>query len=88
MPKHVVLTGNADDSLDWTDGWQGSIQYLVIDQASDSGDNGIEADNREGNEARNAPFAAEDRQHDAHWQKPANAPSDCAAAPPRTSTTR
>ena len=49
--KHVVLTGNADDSLDWTDGWQGSIQYLVIDQASDSGDNGIEADNREGNEA-------------------------------------
>ena len=49
--KHVVLTGNADDSLDWTDGWQGSIQYLVIDQASDSGDNGIEADNREGDEA-------------------------------------
>ena len=48
--KHVVLTGNADDSLDWTDGWQGSIQYLVIDQADDSGDNGIEADNREGDE--------------------------------------
>ena len=49
--KHVVLTGNADDSLDWTDGWQGRIQYLVIDQADDSGDNGIEADNREGDEA-------------------------------------
>ena len=48
--KHVVLTGNADDSLDWTDGWQGSIQYLVIDQADDAGDNGIEADNREGDE--------------------------------------
>ncbi len=48
--SHVVLTGNADDSLDWTDGWQGSIQYLVIDQAADSGDNGIEADNREGDE--------------------------------------
>ena len=48
--KHVVLTGNADDSLDWTDGWQGNIQYLVIDQADDSGDNGIEADNREGDE--------------------------------------
>ena len=48
--KHVVLTGNADDSLDWTDGWQGGIQYLVIDQAGDSGDNGIEADNREGDE--------------------------------------
>ena len=48
--KHVVLTGNADDSLDWTDGWQGSIQYLVIDQGADAGDNGIEADNREGDE--------------------------------------
>ena len=49
--KHVVLTGNADDSLDWTDGWQGNIQFLVIDQADDAGDNGIEADNREGDEA-------------------------------------
>ncbi len=49
--KWVVLTGNADDSLDWTDGWQGSIQYLIINQADDAGDNGIEADNREGDEA-------------------------------------
>ncbi|MFT6771734.1 MAG: hypothetical protein ACJARU_001948 [Congregibacter sp.] len=48
--KYVVLTGNADDSLDWTDGWQGSVQYLVIDQADDAGDNGIEADSREGDE--------------------------------------
>jgi hypothetical protein len=48
--RYVVLTGNADDSLDWTDGWQGSIQYLQIDQAADAGDNGIEADNREGDE--------------------------------------
>ena len=49
--KHMVLTGNADDSLDWTDGWQGSIQYLIIDQPESlSADNGIEADNREGDE--------------------------------------
>ncbi|MDP5070489.1 MAG: hypothetical protein NWQ45_06275, partial [Congregibacter sp.] len=48
--KYIVLTGNADDSLDWTDGWQGSVQYLLIDQADDSGDNGIEADSREGDE--------------------------------------
>ena len=47
--KHVVLTGNADDSLDWTDGWTGRIQYLYIEQ-TDSADNAIEADNREGNE--------------------------------------
>ena len=50
--KHIVLTGNADDSLDWTDGWQGSIQYLIIDQPESlTADNGIEADNREGDEA-------------------------------------
>jgi hypothetical protein len=48
--KYVVLTGNADDSLDWTDGWQGSVQYLLIQQADDAGDNGIEADSREGDE--------------------------------------
>ena len=46
--KHVVLTGNADDSLDWTDGWQGNIQFLYIEQ-TDSADNVIEADNREEN---------------------------------------
>ena len=40
--RHVVLTGNADDSLDWTDGWTGSIQYLYIEQ-TDSADNAIEA---------------------------------------------
>ncbi len=48
--SHIVLTGNADDSLDWTDGWSGSVQYLIIDQSDDSADNGIEADNREGDE--------------------------------------
>jgi hypothetical protein len=47
--KYVVLIGNGDDSLDWTDGWTGRVQYLYIEQ-TDSGDNGIEADNREGDE--------------------------------------
>ncbi|MFV8818641.1 hypothetical protein [Haliea sp. E17] len=48
--SHIVLTGNADDSLDWTDGWTGTMQYVLINQATDAGDNGIEADNREGDE--------------------------------------
>ena len=48
--KHVVLIGNADDSLDWTDGWKGSIQFLHIEQTQQTGDNMIEADNREGDE--------------------------------------
>ena len=32
--KHVVLSGNADDSLDWTDGWIGNVQFLQIVQAA------------------------------------------------------
>ncbi|MCB9694163.1 MAG: hypothetical protein H6736_20325 [Alphaproteobacteria bacterium] len=44
--KHVLVTGVGDDSLDWTDGWQGKAQFVVLQQYDDaSGDNGIEADN-------------------------------------------
>ena len=49
--SHVVLVGNADDSLDWTDGWHGyDAVWCIIQQSADSADNGIEADNREGDE--------------------------------------
>lgn len=47
--KHVVLTGNGDDSMDWTDGWTGKAQYVLIDQADAAGDRGIEGDNRSSN---------------------------------------
>lgn len=43
--KHLVVTGVADDSLDWTDGWTGKVQYAVLQQYDDEGDQGIEADN-------------------------------------------
>lgn len=43
--KHLVLSENEDDSLDWDMGWVGRVQHLLIIQASDSADNGIEADN-------------------------------------------
>lgn len=42
--KHVVLTGNKDDSMDWTDGWQGRAQFVIVSQFDDAGNNGIEAD--------------------------------------------
>jgi hypothetical protein len=42
---HIVLTGNEDDSLDWDFGWTGRVQFLVIHQRQNSGDNGIEASN-------------------------------------------
>ena len=44
--KHLVLTGNGDDSIDWTDGWTGNIQYAIVVHENGDGDNGIEADNR------------------------------------------
>jgi hypothetical protein len=43
--KHIILSNIDDDSLDWDFGWQGNVQYLLANQADDSADNGIEADN-------------------------------------------
>ena len=43
--KHLVVTNNDDDSVDWDMGFQGKIQYLLSVQADDAGDNGVEADN-------------------------------------------
>ncbi len=43
--KHLVLTNIGDDSLDWGLGWRGAAQFVLIKQASDDGDRGIEADN-------------------------------------------
>ncbi len=40
--KHVVLTGNDDDSFDLDNGWSGATQFLVIKQRDDGGDNGME----------------------------------------------
>jgi hypothetical protein len=38
------LTGNEDDSIDWTQGWTGKIQYAAVRMGSSS-DHCIEADN-------------------------------------------
>ncbi|MCF8060773.1 MAG: hypothetical protein K9K67_15830 [Bacteriovoracaceae bacterium] len=43
--KHLLLTGNKDDSMDWTSGWVGRAQFVIIDQFDDAANNGIEADN-------------------------------------------
>lgn len=43
--RYVLLTGIADDSLDWDFGWNGRVQYMIVQQHSDAADNGIEADN-------------------------------------------
>jgi len=43
--KYLILTGIADDSLDYTDGWVGRVQYVVVRHGDDDGDNGFEFDN-------------------------------------------
>ncbi|MCL4235393.1 MAG: hypothetical protein KJ042_12845 [Deltaproteobacteria bacterium] len=43
--KHIIVTGVADDMLDWTDGWTGKVQFAVLQQYADGGDNGFEGDN-------------------------------------------
>ncbi|MCY4187880.1 MAG: hypothetical protein OXD30_05300 [Bryobacterales bacterium] len=41
---YCVSSGSKDDSLDWAFGWQGTAQYVFIQQDPQA-DNGIEADN-------------------------------------------
>ncbi|KDA01973.1 hypothetical protein [Hyphomonas oceanitis] len=41
--KHLVLTGNDDDSLDTDNGYDGSLQYVIVKQRSLGGDNMVEA---------------------------------------------
>ena len=40
--KHVVLTGNDDDSLDTDTGWDGAVQFAIVIQRSGGGDRGFE----------------------------------------------
>ena len=42
---HLVLTANRDDSFDWGQGYRGTAQFVLILQAADDADRGIEADN-------------------------------------------
>jgi hypothetical protein len=47
--KRAVLTNIGDDSIDWTFGWSGRLQFAVAQQRGDDADRGIEADNNGNN---------------------------------------
>ncbi len=47
--KYAVVSNAADDSVDWTFGWTGRVQFVAVHQRGDDADNGIEADNNEFN---------------------------------------
>jgi hypothetical protein len=42
--SNVVLAGNADDSIDWTQGWRGTADTVNVIQVAGVGQHGIEAD--------------------------------------------
>lgn len=42
--KHLVLTGNLDDSVDWDEGYQGNLQHVLVKQSPLTEGNAIEAD--------------------------------------------
>ncbi len=46
--KHILLTGNEDDALDWTEGWNGKMQFVAIRQTKAS-EHCIEADSNSDN---------------------------------------
>jgi hypothetical protein len=45
--KHLVLTANQDDSVDWDNGYKGKLQHIYIEHAKNAGvaNRAIEADN-------------------------------------------
>ena len=45
--KHLVLTGNKDDSIDWDNGFKGRLQHIFVQHAANAGEanRAIEADN-------------------------------------------
>ncbi|SFM02533.1 hypothetical protein [Marinobacter zhejiangensis] len=43
--KNIVISGAGDDSIDWDWGWTGRVQFAVIQQHPDIGDNAFEGDN-------------------------------------------
>lgn len=57
--RHVAITGAGDDSLDWTDGWTGKLQFAAVRSTVPSSDDprGIEADNRDGDNDK-TPFSS------------------------------
>ncbi len=41
--KHLVLSGNDDDGLDWDRGWSGKAQFVIVQQTQGFGNHGFEA---------------------------------------------
>jgi len=42
--KNILITGPGDDGIDWDWGWTGHVQFALIQQHPDAGDNAFEGD--------------------------------------------
>jgi hypothetical protein len=49
--KRLICTGAGDDNLDIDWGYQGRLQYVIVQQANDTGDHIVESDNTNSNAA-------------------------------------
>jgi len=47
--KYMVSTAGSDDAFDFTEGWNGDTQFLIIQLDGLDSDNGFENDNQQGN---------------------------------------
>ena len=43
--SHIIIVNAADDSIDWTDGWQGALQFALVVNGTVENDNAFEGDN-------------------------------------------
>ncbi len=47
--KHILITLPDDDGLDWDHGYTGRVQFLIVQQGSEVGNNAFEGDNNPNN---------------------------------------
>lgn len=47
--KNIVVSGPGDDGIDWDWGWTGRVQFAIVQQHPDAGDNAFEGDNNGNN---------------------------------------
>ncbi len=45
--RHLLSTGNSDDGFDYSQGWSGNAQFVIVQQDSLDADKGLEIDNAE-----------------------------------------
>lgn len=45
--RHLVSTANSDDAFDYSQGWSGNAQFVIVQQDSTDGDKSLEIDNAE-----------------------------------------